>query len=92
MLLLVYKHLNNSLLVYLQDLLQINEHKGVSNSLRSTSSTLLKVPFVKAKTLANRLFSVQGPILWNGLPAYLKCIESIEKFKKDLKSYLFQQH
>ena len=40
-LLLVYKCLNNSVLVYLQDLLQNNEYKGVSNSLRSKSTTLL---------------------------------------------------
>ena len=65
--------------MYVQDLLQINECKGVNNSLRSTSSTLLKVPFVKAKILANRSSSAQGPILWNGLPVHLKCIESLKK-------------
>ena len=38
-----------------------------------------------------RAFSVCGPKLWNSLPHDLRAINSIEKFKEKLKTYLFKK-
>ena len=72
---------------YLIDLMELQNH---STTLRSSSNyKLLKVPKVKRETFASRSFSVSGPILWNALPDYLRRSQSIDIFKKDLKTYMF---
>ena len=37
----------------------------------------------------SRAFSSQAPIAWNSLPATLRAERNSEKFKKNLKTYLF---
>ena len=49
----------------------------------------LKQPKTKFKTFADRAISVAGPRLWNNLPDHIKACESIEAFKKKLKTLLF---
>ena len=72
---------------YLIDLIELQNH---SRTLRFSSNyKLLKVPKVKRETFASRSFSVCGPILWNALPDYLRRSQSIDIFKKDLKTYMF---
>ena len=36
-----------------------------------------------------RTFSVAGPSVWNSLPADIRHITDISKFKRHLKTYLF---
>ena len=55
-----------------------------------TSQYKLIVPGTKRKTLASRSFSMVGPTNWNNLPLYLRCIDSTDQFKKELKTYLFK--
>ena len=42
-------------------------------------------------SVCQRSLSYEGPKYWNSLPAYLREIESLCKFKKELKSYLLSQ-
>ena len=40
---------------------------------------------------ASRVFGVYGLSLWNQIPNDLKELSSLDKFKKDLKTYLFNK-
>ena len=59
-------------------------------TLRSSKGTLLKVPKYK-NCYGSKGFGVFGPSQWNNLPVNLRCIDSIDVFKKDLKTYLFRK-
>ena len=39
-----------------------------------------------------RDFRVFAPFLWNDLPVFIRQTESIDNFKKRLKTYLFVRH
>ena len=41
--------------------------------------------------LADRSFSVMGPILWNWLPNFLQQSSVVDQFKRDLKTFIFIQ-
>ena len=63
---LVYKCMNGLAPDYLINLLPMHPN---SQSLRSDDIyQRLIIPGIKRRTLANRSFSVMGPILWNQLP------------------------
>jgi hypothetical protein len=72
---------------YLKDLL----HKNERRCLRSSSSVKLDVPRTKRK-VGDRAFSVSAPRLWNALPADLRNSDSLNTFKRGLKTYYFTQH
>ena len=38
-----------------------------------------------------RAFSCAGPSLWNYLPLVLRTEQDVERFRRDLKTYLFKQ-
>ena len=88
---LVYKCLHGNAPEYLKDLLILRGESRGHYGLRSRTDNMLLIPRVTRKTFANRSFSVQGPKLWNGTPDYIKEAETIETFKKLLKTYLFSQ-
>ena len=74
---------------YLKNLIKI---KSYSYSLREEmTSVILNVPKNKCVTFGDRAFSIAGPKEWNSLPMYLRKITKIEKFKKELKTYLFKK-
>ena len=52
----------------------------------------LVVPLVRNKTFAARSFSVLGPTWWNQLPNTIKASQTVEQFKKLLKTNLFREH
>ena len=53
-------------------------------------STILRPRSTIHSTAArSRAFSLQAPIAWNSLPATLRAERNSEKFKKNLKTYLF---
>ena len=63
-----------------------------SRTLRSNNIyKKLEIPLVKKQTFANRSFSVQGPKWWNILPNFIKQAQSLETFKKYLKTHLFNE-
>ena len=72
---------------YLKDLLNKNERR----CLRSSSSVKLDVPRTKRK-VGDRAFAVSAPRLWNALPADLRNSDSLNTFKRGLKTYFFAQH
>ena len=59
-----------------------------SEYLRSTNSNRFVVPRIKTKT-GSRAFSISDPALWNALPVPIRNAEAILKFRKLLKSHLF---
>ena len=84
----VYKCLNDSAPSYLQELIMLNKP---SRNLRSTKDDLLlKIPRAKLNA-GTRSFSNFGPTVWNHLPQYVRRAESLEIFKRMLKTYLFKE-
>jgi hypothetical protein len=57
-------------------------------TLRSSDRLLLHQPFTKL-TFAKKAFSVSAPVIWNSLNFHCKSLDSVAKFKRQLKSDLF---
>ena len=85
----VHKCLISEAPEYLKDLLHI--HRPRRYTRQYYDSLLLEVPFTKAKTFADRSFSVAGPKLWNSLPYELRDCDDTSVFKKKLKTFLFRK-
>ena len=86
---LVYKSLHNDGPIYMREMLK---ECIPSRTLRSNNIyKKLEIPLVKKQTFANRSFSVQGPKWWNILPNFIKQAQSLETFKKYLKTHLFNE-
>ena len=86
-LLLVYKAINGLSQSYISNLLSFCSS---SYSLRPYSNKLLQVPRSKLESYGDRRFSIAGQ-LWNSIPASLRNTDSLNSFKKHLKTYLFHQ-
>ena len=85
-LLLVFKCLNGLGPSYLSDLLLSYQP---SRTLRSSGTGLLIIPKVRTKTHGEAAFSHYGPHLWNSLPENIRAAESVDIFKRRLKTHLF---
>ena len=84
-----WKTIHKMALGYLSKLIKVNENSRV---LRSNSTIRLKMPQVTCKNMLIDLsFCMSAPSLWNGLPDDLKSIETLDGFKKKLKTYLFNR-
>ena len=59
--------------------------------LHSASAMMTAVCFYGNSLFGDRAFSLCGPVLWNRLPECMKEINSLDKFKKDLKTHLFKE-
>ena len=86
-LLLVYKGLNGLAPGYISEMLP---YRTCSRSLRSDSQKLLNVPKTSLKAYGDRAFSVGAPRLLNDIPYEIRNSNSLTKFKKMLKTYLFK--
>jgi hypothetical protein len=86
-LLLVYKALSGLGPVYLCDLLK--EHQP-ARQLRSSSQSLLKVPRANLITAGDKAFSVFAPKAWNSLPLHIRQSDTVEQFKRNLKTHFFK--
>ena len=84
----VFKCLNGQGPKYLSDLIISYDPNRL---LRSSYKNLLAVPDYNLKTVGPRAFSICGPVLWNGIPDYIKESKSIQSFKSSLKTYYFRQ-
>ena len=62
--------------------LQREIKKLVNNLLRSNTKNLLQIPLTNLKA-----FCAYAPRLWNELPDNIKAAESVQNFKKQLKTF-----
>ncbi|XP_039901842.1 uncharacterized protein LOC120742540 [Simochromis diagramma] len=81
-LVLTFRALQRQAPPYIADL--IHTHTSTRN-LRSANQNLLVVP------RGDRSFQAVAPRLWNALPLFLRGLDSVETFKKQLKTFLFQK-
>ena len=80
----VYKSITRQALKYVSSMLTyVSEHLD-----RQTRSTVLDLLHIPRSAYFDRAFSVQGPKLWNSLPADIRNSTSINRFKRELKRYL----
>ena len=86
-LLLTFKCLIGKAPAYLQELLKVSTQ---SHSLRSNDQRLLVCPKSKSVKYGDRSFRVAGPTLWNKLPLKIRLSESVNQFKSQLKTHLFE--
>ena len=81
----VYTRISGQAPEYISSLLtHVSDHH--ERQTRSTTINLLHVPRSHS-TNFDRAFSVQGPKLWNSLPADIRNSTSINRFKSKLKRY-----
>ena len=83
---LTWQCLNNMAPKYLSDKLKI---KHETRNLRSNNLNLLSEPITNLAKYGDISFSKVAPILWNSLPLELRRIDSLNLFKKKLKTFLF---
>jgi hypothetical protein len=86
-LLLCYKAQKGLAPTYLADML--TPYKA-QRTLRSADKNLLVEPKTRLKTYGDRAFSVYGPKIWNQLPGYIHGLNTLDSFKRGLKTYLFK--
>ena len=84
---LVFKCLTNTAPVYLCDLIEMYD---AGRSLRSNLNGMLVVKEAIGKTYGERAFSICAPKLWNRLPVHIREADSLDSFKRDLKTHLFR--
>jgi hypothetical protein len=84
-----WKALNNQAPEYLRQ--RLNRKVPTGCNLRSNSLNLLVVPRGQSSKIGKRAFSHSSPTLWNSLPDAIKNMDSLEKFKRHLKTHLFTQ-
>ena len=87
-LVLTFRALHDQAPSYLSDLIQ---PYTPARALRSVEQKLLMVPRTRLRTRGDRSFQAVAPKLWNDLPISLRSIESVDAFKRQLKTYLFVQ-
>ena len=85
--LFVFKCLNGLAPPYLAELINVKEN---SCSCQLQSDSCLQEKKTNNK-FGDRAFSICGPVLWNQLPKCMKEINSLEEFKKELKTHLFKE-
>ena len=71
--------------IYLQELFERNVNLACPSRQR-----LFRLPNCTSES-ARRCFRFQGAKEWNELPAYIRMAETLEEFKKLLKTQLFCQ-
>ena len=85
--LLTYKVMVSKTPDYLSKLIS-ERTSSASMSLRSSSRTLLRPKFTRTN-YGDRAFSASAPAIWNELPADFNFSDSLNVFKKRLKTFLF---
>ena len=85
----MYKALYNREPEYISDMLK---RYTPSRTLRSSGTNLLERQKAKGKRIHGKAaFSYYAPKLWNELPRELRMSESVESFKRGLKTHLFKK-
>ena len=86
--LITYKVLHDRAPIYIQEFLQLYTP---SCNLRSSNRNKLFKPYFNLNSYGKRAFSVAAPELWNNLPEDIKSANSIDDFKRKLKTFLFKR-
>ena len=75
--------------MYLTELLSEQVPK---RNLRSSdcAKRCYEVPFNKRKPFSDRSFATVGPRLWNSLPLSIRNSETLDGFKRNLKTFYFR--
>ena len=86
--LITSKVLHDRAPIYIQEFLQLYTP---SRNLRSSNRNKLFKPYFNLNSYGKRAFSVAAPELWNILPEDIKSANSIDDFKRKLKTFLFKR-
>jgi len=86
---LTYKVLHDSAPRYLGPLVTVADLPG-RRALRSASTSRLVIPPIKLSTVGSRSFPVAAAQVWNSLPEAVISSSSLQSFRRQLKTYLFQ--
>jgi len=85
---LTFKCIHGGAPAYLSELISIYRP---NRNLRSEDTNLLQR--INAHTsMGRRAFKIAAPTLWNHLPLHLRTVTSLNSFKSNLKTFLFQKH
>ena len=87
-LLLTFKCMQVCAPLYLRELLV---KQASTRTLRSNTKNLLQIPLTNLKRFGDRAFCAYAPRLWNELPDNIKAADSVQNFKKQLKTLLFRK-
>ena len=71
--------------LYLRELLV---KQANTRTLRSNTKNLLQIPHTNLKRFGDRAFCAYAPCLWNELTDIIKAAESVQNFKKQVRSFL----
>jgi hypothetical protein len=82
-----YKAVAKTAPPYICDLVQQHRPK---RALRSSSRSLLSVPQTRTVTYGKRCFKTAAATLWNELPENIKEAQTLQVFRKKLKTHLFK--
>ena len=85
---LTFRILHGMAPAYLNDLITVQKS---NRSLRSYSRSDLLIPKSRTKSYGDRSFSVSAPRIWNALPTSLRAEHNFDRFKRNLKTYLFSK-
>ena len=85
-LILTYKALHGLAPGYLADFLQQYQP---GRALRSEDRKLLHVPRTRLITYGDRAFPKAAPVLWNSLPQAARDAQTLDTFKRHIKTFLF---
>ena len=88
LLLLTFKCMQGCAPLYLRELLV---KQANTRTLRSNTKNLLQIPLTNLKRFGDRAFCAYAPRLWNELPDNIKAADSVQNFKKQLKTLLFRK-
>uniref|UniRef100_A0A6Q2XW77 Reverse transcriptase domain-containing protein n=1 Tax=Esox lucius TaxID=8010 RepID=A0A6Q2XW77_ESOLU len=70
---------------------QIITPLSASRHLRSGQANLLQPLRTRLRTMGDRAFCSVAPALWNALPVHLRAPQTVDSFKKGLKTHLFRK-
>ena len=79
--------------VYLEELLQKDVNAPTISTRNHPDHDIyqFKIPKLVSSRLNDRRFSYYAPGVWNSIPFDIRSSDSIELFKKKLKTFLFAQ-
>jgi len=86
---LTYKVLHDSVPRYLGPLVAVSDLPG-RRALQSASTSRLVIQPIKLSTAGSYAFPVAAAQVWNGLPEAVISSSSLQSFRRQLKTHLFQ--
>ena len=87
---IIYQCLNDQIFPYY--LKELIEPYTPARCLRTATENLLRKPRTRLRHYGDRAFTSSGPAIWNELPSSLRKSDSLETFKRNLKTFLFTKY